>query len=243
MVSGEGKGFQLDRLVKLEELTVLTVSRIIVHCEILNMNIIVLFMVQIAPFISLLMTIAWVLAADLKNSQMLILAIGFLSIVSVTYAVGFIFIIFFPLSVLIPITVLGIILLSALRNERAKTIFSVIAYLLNAVLLAVGISLLQSPGTTWGNTASNLGVFCTVQTLGILQVLTYWVESNLFYGVCKFSVGLGSLALIARYGFQSTMFTFETEQSLQRLSIVISICLMLEGLALIVKKTLRSTAH
>lgn len=193
-------------------------------------------LVIIVSLTSLLMTLSWVVELFLMKKRWLNFAIGLTIAITTISLLDFILIVYFWPAIVIPITLLGIIIVALSKNRTSKKVFSALAYPLNAILLTIGISLLQSPGTTWGNIASHIGVFCTIETICILQLLTYWVKRNVFYGICKFLVGLVSIAAIALYGFKSSMFTFEFEHFLQMSSIGISISIMLEGLALIFKR-------
>ncbi|MDZ7961131.1 MAG: hypothetical protein RMY34_25175 [Aulosira sp. DedQUE10] len=189
----------------------------------------------IAAIASLIMTCCWSVLS-IERKYMLYLSIALVTITTIFCLPFYLPVVFFyrP-ATLLPVSLFSMTILVVIKSESGKKIFSVIAYPLNAVLLLLAIELLKSPGTTWGNTAADLGIFNTINAIFILQLLTYFVLQNLFYGICKLLTGLISSLLIVILGFKTSMFTFGTEIFLRKVCVMVSIFMILEGIALIYK--------
>ncbi len=120
----------------------------------------------------------------------------------------------FPVILAIPITITIAMIIAVQQPRRAK-VFSWIAVTLHTFLLLIGVELLKSPGTTWGNSAVYVGIFLVVHTLLTLQLATYLYSINLFVGIHKLIGGIIILFMLKIADFPSSEWIGELEEFLR----------------------------
>jgi hypothetical protein len=124
------------------------------------------------------------------------------------------------------------------RNFKGKQIIAGISYVVNLIILIIGLGFLTSLGGTSGNSMLWFGIHLVFNTILILQILTYVCESNFFYGLLKLSFGILTSAIIIVSGLDGGSTTIWNPETvlLSRISVIfVTAILIVEGVFLIYK--------
>lgn len=202
----------------------------------LSMDFLVRHAVFLAATASLIVTLLATMAR-VEAGRLFRLSVALAVVTTVLCLQDYLFVlVFFPYALIVPASLLTIAFLSITKHRSAKT-YARIVLGFNVLFLFVGLELLKSPGTTWGNSAMYVGIFLVVNVLMILQLLTHAFRMELACGICKLVFGVASLLVIWFAGDSAIAWKGEgTVESLSRIAACyLSFVLIVEG-ALLVRR-------
>ena len=146
---------------------------------------------------------------------------------------------FYPLQFLhSPVTtipVLGIFITCFLfisKNNSVLKRYSMITYILMAVLFIVAIECAKSSMNTWGSGPIYAGVFMIVHILALFQLIRLLYQQDKIYGVIKLITGIAALLMMVIFGFDSGEYNGDTVTLIRRSVIILCISTISEGIFL-----------
>jgi len=143
---------------------------------------------------------------------------------------------FFPINILIPISIV-VILLDYFKNRMSKSVLKIV-FILNIIYLVFGLGLLATSNNTWGNTSAVLGMFIVPNTLLAILYLSFCVKNQKLLYISMLCAGVLSFLLIAltTNGFQYEMYDGDFVKTNRFISILISFFLVGNGILQYVKR-------
>lgn len=125
--------------------------------------------------------------------------------------------------------------------KPTTTLTSKTLFILNSIYLVIGLALLASSNSTWGNIETVLGMFIVPNTLLIVMYFLCTIKNYMFLAISLVVMTLLSLLFVylVTNGFQYTEYDGAFVRKKRWIASAISLLLLLNGIMFYVKRKVK----